>query len=173
MVDQLFFLFNDLLLWTTPAFDITGSVELSKLTCLPNQIVHVRHTISLGVKGQPYSADMVFLCKDQEEHDQWIRYLEAAIRTANELQANPGVRMIQGAHGRGASISLSPSPAPAHPPLSASPPAAAASSTSAQSHQSNASHPLSGASSAANYDAQHAHPQFPHHHHGNSHELEL
>jgi hypothetical protein len=152
MVDQLFFLFNDLLLWTTPTFDITGSVELSKLSCLPNQVASMQNTLSLQVRGKPYSADMVFLCKDAEEHDQWLRFLDAAIHTANELVANPGVRMIQGNHARSGSSVLSPSPAPSH----ASPPSAN-------------SHPLSGASSAENYDAQQKHAQRA----VNAHELEI
>ena len=113
MVDQLFFLFNDLLLWTTPAFDISGSVEMSKLTCLPNQIATMPYTISLGVRGKPFSADMVFLAKDKEEHDQWLRYLEAAIRTANELEAQGGIRIVHNHNGRGPVIS-SVSPAPSN-----------------------------------------------------------
>lgn len=152
MVDQLFFLFNDLLLWTTPAFDITGSVELCKLSCLPNQVASMQHTLSLQVRGQPYAADMVFLCKDANEHDQWMRFLDAAIHTANELVANPGVRMIQGSHARAASVVLSPSPAPFN---GASPPAV--------------DHPLSSASSAENYDAQQKHAQQA----VNAHELEI
>lgn len=151
MVDQLFFLFNDMLLWTTPAFDITGSVELSKLTCLPNQLPSMPLTISLGVRGQPFSADMVFLAKDREEYEQWLRYLDAAIRTATELQANPGVRIVQANRSSGGPLGT-PSPMP----LSVSPPAAP--------------HPLDGPSSALNYAAQHQPPQ---HQHANSHELEL
>ena len=74
MADQLLFLFNDLLLWTTPQFDITGFVDLVKLVSLPTQLA-TPFTICLAIKGKPFGADMVFACKDKEEHDQWRRFL--------------------------------------------------------------------------------------------------
>lgn len=122
---------------TTPTFDISGSVEMSKLQLLPNQTPKMPYTISLGVRGQPYSPEMVFLCRDSDEHEQWSRYLEAAILTANELSAHPGVRLIQpnptanggsGTHTRGPSANMNPSPAPS----TASPPPVMLSSMTSQ-----------------------------------------
>ena len=104
--------------WTTLLFDITGSCELARLTCLTTTLPFVSETLTLAVKHKPYSGEMVFVCRDREAREEWARYLEAAIRTADEMQANPGVRMLRAdpAHARSASSislsQLSPSPVP-------------------------------------------------------------
>ena len=83
--EHLFFLFNDLLLWTTVQFDIVGHVKLEELLCLPDQAFgKVPFVLSLGVKGKPYCPDMVFACKDQMEKDEWTRYILSAINTATD-----------------------------------------------------------------------------------------
>jgi hypothetical protein len=86
-VAQLVFLFNDLLLWTTPTFDITGFVDLSQLVVLPSQLSHMPFSLSLAVKGRPWTPDMTFVTKDQAEYDEWRRVLDAAIHTASEHAA--------------------------------------------------------------------------------------
>lgn len=75
MLDQLLFLFNDMLLWTTPAFDITGFVDLVALTSLPTTFDHVSHTICLNRKQSSFGGDMVFACKDAGDFEQWKRFL--------------------------------------------------------------------------------------------------
>lgn len=167
MADQLFYLFNDLLLFCSPAFDITGSIELSKLTCQPNQLPTMTNTLSLGARGRPYQAGMVFLCKDREEHDQWMRYLEAAMRTASEVQAHPGVRLIPSSHGRSAS-SISPSPTP----ITASPARPSSATPSAHAAAGGAAPTVAAASNPR--ESPLAPPLPPAtHRHANSHELEF
>ena len=82
--ELLLFLFNDLLLWTSKEFDIAGHVALDTLLCLPDAQFRVPFTLSLGVRGKPYSADMVFACGDQAEKDEWSRYILSAINTATD-----------------------------------------------------------------------------------------
>ena len=82
--DMLLFLFNDMLLWTTKEFDIAGHVPLDTLLCLPDAAIKVPFTLSLGVRGKPFAADMVFVCKDQQEKDEWSRYIMSAINTATD-----------------------------------------------------------------------------------------
>ena len=84
MDDMLLFLFNDLLLWTTKDFDIAGHVPLDTLLCLPDATFRVPFTLSLGVRGKPFAADMIFACKDQAEKDEWSRYILSAINTATD-----------------------------------------------------------------------------------------
>lgn len=80
--EQLVFVFNDLLLWTSPLFAITGSVPLSELQCLPTKLPLLPSTIWLARKGKPFSFDMVFRCKNMAEHDEWTSFLQGAIHSA-------------------------------------------------------------------------------------------
>jgi len=80
--EQLVFVFNDLLLWTSPLFAITGSVPLSELQYLPTKLPLLPTTIWLARKGKPLSFDMVFRCKNMAEHDEWTSFLQAAIHSA-------------------------------------------------------------------------------------------
>ena len=83
--DMLLFLFNDLLLWTTKDFDIAGHVPLDTLLCLPDGgSFKLPFTLTLGIRGKPYSPDMIFACKDQQEKDEWSRYILSAINTATD-----------------------------------------------------------------------------------------
>ena len=85
MEDMLLFLFNDLLLWTTKDFDIAGHVPLDMLLCLPDAATFkLPFILSLGVRGKPYSADMIFACKDGQEKEEWSRYILSAINTATD-----------------------------------------------------------------------------------------
>jgi hypothetical protein len=80
--EQLVFVFNDLLLWTSPLFSITGSVPLSELQYLPTKLPLLPSTIWLARKGKPFSFDMVFRSKDMAEHENWTGFLQAAIHSA-------------------------------------------------------------------------------------------
>lgn len=53
VVEQRVFVFTDLLLWTSSAFDITGYVKLSGMQFLPTELFHIPCTIWLAHKGKP------------------------------------------------------------------------------------------------------------------------
>ena len=101
--EELFFLFNDLLLWTTKEFDIVGHVALDALLCLPDQVsLRQPYTLSLGVRGKPYCPDMVFACKDQAEKDEWSRYILSAINTATDPSKQRNKAAALGSGGKAA-----------------------------------------------------------------------
>ena len=101
--EELFFLFNDLLLWTTKEFDIVGHVPLDALLCLPDQLhFKLPYTLSLGVRGKPYCPDMVFACKDQVEKDEWSRYILSAINTATDPSRHRHKAAALGSGGKAA-----------------------------------------------------------------------
>jgi len=172
-VEQLVFLFNDLLLWTTLSFDITGFVDLAKVVVLPAQLAHLPLSISLAVKGRPWSPDMTFVARDRAEYEEWMRFLDAAIHTATEYASaaagGGGVRILQRdetlrrGHMRGLSAASaggmgSPSPQPGAG-MASPPPAQLVPSASSSSLAVRAPHQLDGPSTAQNYAAQHPTPK--------------
>ena len=143
--EQLFFLFNDLLLWTTKEFDIVGHTPLERLLCLPdNAQFRVPFTLSLGIRGRPFCPDMLFACKDQTEKDEWTRYILSAINTATDpsKQRKAGASTSLGSIGKQGTVTsiMVPTSASSHLDENDDPPSRNASSvSSASSSSSNSS----------------------------------
>lgn len=87
-VEQLLYLFNDMIMWTTPQFNIVQSHDLVKVMCLPDAPSITPHTFCLALRGAPYNPDMMFICKDADEKETWVRYITAAINSAQEFSTH-------------------------------------------------------------------------------------
>ena len=90
-IEQLIFLFNDVILYTDTNFHMNGCVNLDTLQLIPAD-VNNNNTTTIELIDKGRSNTLTFICSSSIEYQDWQRFFSAAIQQSKLLDAQSAHR---------------------------------------------------------------------------------